>query len=266
MCQPRKGGPAPFIQGWSGLIWFLLARLLSTLSCCGCMLRTWQCFVVDYYILLWLALDQSRGSKSSMMLHRLDEKAFKEIREAGASTASHAEEVTPVTAKQHFPSHAYTSTAVTENNSVFHRFLLCKTHTNIKKKKSQTMTCVKCDACQIASRRGQHPWEWSRGRKLQRPVKQNKKKGWMVVKYDLQCYIVTTALIIYNNTRGALSDCWKINMSVHDFNCWAVECLTCNQMTHSKTNCRCVWWKWTGWNAGNEHQDLISSYLLPVAE
>lgn len=61
------------------------------------------------------------------MLRRMAETVFREIEEARASEASPTEEVTTLSAKQHFPSHAHTSTAVRENNSVFHGFLSCKT-------------------------------------------------------------------------------------------------------------------------------------------
>lgn len=82
---------------------------------------------------MWLVLDQpsTEVPKTSMMLRRMAETVFREIGEARASEASRTKEVTTLTAKQHFPSHAHTSTAVKENNSVFHRSLLCKTHKKI---------------------------------------------------------------------------------------------------------------------------------------
>ena len=80
----------------------------------------------------------------------------------GPPKASRTEEVTTLTAKQHFPSHAHTSTAVTENNSVFQGTLLCKTH-----KISQTMKCIKHDTHEIASHKGRRPLEQCKTRKLQ---------------------------------------------------------------------------------------------------
>lgn len=66
---------------------------------------------------------------TNMMLRSMAATVFRERGKARASEASRMEEVTTLTAKQHFPSHAHTATAVKENNSAFHR-LLCKTQKN----------------------------------------------------------------------------------------------------------------------------------------
>ncbi len=74
---------------------------------------------------------QYRGPEDQHDVAQDGRAVFREIGEARASEASRTKEVTTLTAKQHFPSHAHTSTAVKENNSVFHRSLLCKTHKKI---------------------------------------------------------------------------------------------------------------------------------------
>lgn len=63
---------------------------------------------------------------TGMMLRSMAATVFRECGKARASEASRIEEVTTLTAKQHFPSHAHTATAVKENNSVFHRLFYVK--------------------------------------------------------------------------------------------------------------------------------------------
>lgn len=118
---PLKGGSTCFLQGWSGFVWFILARLFWLLSRGGSGQQTWQSLPLDHQVLLWLVLDQPSPEvlRTSLMLCRMAETTFREIGASRASKASRTEEVTTLTAKQHFPSHAYTYTVVRGKITVF---------------------------------------------------------------------------------------------------------------------------------------------------
>lgn len=80
------------------------------------------------------------GDRRCCCAGRTPKRVFREIRaRAGACEASRTEEVTALTAKQHFPSHAHTSPRLKIITVFFKRSLLCKTHT---KKESHTMKCI----------------------------------------------------------------------------------------------------------------------------
>ena len=172
-----------------------------------------------------------------MMLHRVAETVCREIGEARAFEASSTEEVTTLTAKQHFPSHAHTSTAVTENNSVLLRFLLCKTTT----KKSQTMKCIKHDMSQIASLIGQQPW------RVFRAVQDEEITGIHLatqsVNYDPRHDTVTSPMFT-QMLRYATCSGRQTYMCVHNITCWTAQheysgtpLSACNWTKDRKTNC-----------------------------
>lgn len=140
-----------------------------------------------------------------------------------------------VTAKQHFPSHAHTSTAVTENNSVLLRFLLCKTTT----KKSQTMKCIEHDMSQITSLIGQQPW------RVFRAVQDEEITGIHLATPSVNYGPVTlptfTQMLRYATCSGR-----QTYTCVHNITCWTAQheyspLSACNWTKDRKTNCLSAW-------------------------